>query len=128
MALILEGILTIDMAVAMLASFDTGTGFAYLLFETSGDVEVARIDFEDPSFSQATGILTLLGIPLTDASATGNASPVAQFSIFDKDDLKQLEGTVTTVGSGGDIELTSLIIAATEQVDLTALTITEPAS
>ena len=96
-----------------------------LEFETVGDVEVATITFQNPAFgAAATGVLTMAGQPLTDASATGNASAVAQFSIYDGVPLKILEGTVMT--AGGDINITSLTIAATESVELTTFTITIP--
>ena len=40
--------------------------------ETSGDVEVATFEFQDPAFGNAsTGVITLNGVPLEDTSATG---------------------------------------------------------
>jgi hypothetical protein len=96
-----------------------------LEFETAADAEVATITFQNPAFgAAATGVLTMAGQPLTDASATGSGTPVAQFSIYDGVPLKILEGTVQT--SGGDINITSLTIAATESVELTTFTITVP--
>jgi len=106
---------------------NTGTGTSNLKFETSGDVEVATIDFQNPAFGAwSTGVGTLQGVPLTDASATGGT--IAQFSIYNRAGTKVLEGTVTAGGGGGDIEITSLSVTATESVELTSLTITVPAS
>ena len=96
-----------------------------LLFETSGDVEVATITLGNPAFgAAANGVITLNGTPLSDTSATGGT--VAQFSIFKSGPVKLLEGTVAT--SGADINITSTTIGASDTVTLTSFTITVPAS
>lgn len=103
------------------------SGPGTLEFETAADAEVATIPLQNPAFGAAVaGVLTMAGQPLTDASATGSGSAIAQFSIYDGVPLKILEGTVQT--SGGDINMTSLTVAATESVELTTFTITVPAS
>lgn len=123
--MILETVLRNVLADAIDNEINTGSGTSNLKFETSGDVEVATIDFQDPAFGAASaGVITLAGVTLSDTSATGGT--IAQASIFDQDGTKQLEMTVST--SGAEINITSLVIAATEQVDLTSLTITVPAS
>lgn len=123
--MILETALRNVLADAIDAEINTGAGTSNLKFETSGDVEVATIDFQNPAFgAAATGVITLQGVPLSDTSATGGV--IAQASIFDRDGTKQLEMTVAV--SGAEINITSLTIAASEQVDLTSLTITVPAS
>lgn len=124
MTIVLETVARDDMANAIDASINVGGGTAQLLFEDSGDTEVAAIDLENPAFGAAsTGVITMSGQPISEASAAGGT--VAQFSIYDRAGLKQLEGTVLT--SGGDINLTSLVVAATEEVELTTFTITVPA-
>jgi hypothetical protein len=124
MALTLETALRNDLANQIDDSINTGGGTAQLKFETSGDVEVATIDLQNPAFgAAATGVITLAGVPLSDASATGGTT--AQFSIYDRGAAKLLEGTVAT--SGADINITSTVIAATEVVQLTSFTITVPA-
>lgn len=101
------------------------SGPGELQFETAGDVEVATIVFQNPAFgAAAVGVITLQGVPLSDLSAAGGTT--VQFSIFDGAAEKQFEGTVATAGA--DINISSTIIAATEQVDLISLTITVPAS
>lgn len=123
--MILETVLRNVLADAIDNEINTGSGTSNLKFETSGDVEVATIDFQNPAFgAAASGVITLAGVPLSDTSATGGT--IAQASIFDRDGTKQLEMTVST--SGAEINITSLVIVATEQVDLTSLTITVPAS
>ena len=124
MALTLETGLRNTLADAIDTHINTGGGTAQLKFETSGDVEVATIDLQNPAFgAAATGVITLAGTPLSDSSATGGT--VAQFSIYDRGATKVLEGTVST--SGADINITSVSVAATEVVQLTSFTITVPA-
>lgn len=123
--MILETVLQNVLADAIDAEINTGVGTATLQFETSGDVEVATINLQNPAFgAAAAGVITLEGVPLSDTSATGGTT--TQASIYDRDATKQLEMTVGT--SGTEIIISSTVIGATDQVDLTALTITVPAS
>lgn len=123
--MILETSMRNALADAFDATINTGGGTATLVFETSGDVEVATFDLANPAFGgAAAGVLTLAGVPLQDESATGGV--VAQASLEDRGGTKQAELTVGT--SGAEITITSTTIAATEPVDLTGLTITMPAS
>jgi len=123
--MILETALRNVLADAIDNEINTGAGTATFVFETSGDVEVATIDLQNPAFgAAAAGVITLLGVPLSDTSATGGTT--VQASVFDRDTTKQFELTVGT--SGTEIIISSTVIGATDQVDLTALTITVPAS
>lgn len=123
--MILETVLRNVLADAIDNEINTGAGTANIKFETSGDVEVATINLANPAFgAAATGVITLAGVPLSDTSATGGT--VAQASIYDRDGTKQCEMSVAV--SGSDIDISSVTVAATDQVDLTALTITVPAS
>lgn len=107
------------------ALINTGAGTAQLKFETSGDVEVATIDLQNPAFgNSSTGIITLAGVPLSDTSATGGT--VAQFSIYNRNATKVLEGTCGV--SASDINISSVTIGAGDTVTLTSLTIQTPAS
>ncbi len=104
---------------------NTGTGTATLVFETGADAEVATINLQNPAFGPAAvGVLTLQGVTLSDTSAAGGTT--VQASIFDRDSTKQFEMTVGTAAT--EIIISSTVIAATDQVDLTALTVTVPAS
>jgi len=124
MALTLETVLRNVLADAIDTELNTGAGTSNMKLETSGDVEVATINFQNPAFgAAATGVITLSGVPLQDASATGGV--VAQFSLFDRDGTKQLEGVVAV--SGQDLDLSSLTVGATDTVELTSFTITVPA-
>jgi len=123
--MIFETALRNVLADAIDNEINTGAGTATFVFETSGDVEVATINLQNPAFgAAATGVITLQGVPLSDSSATGGTT--VQASVFDRDTTKQFELTVGT--SGTEIIISSTVIGATDQVDLTALTVTVPAS
>jgi hypothetical protein len=123
-ALTLETNLRNALADAIDDLVNTGAGTATFVFQTGADVEVATINLQNPAFgAAAAGVITLAGVPLSDASATGGTT--SQFSIFNRNGTKVLEGTVAT--SGADCNITSTVIAATEVVELTSFTITVPA-
>ena len=123
--MILETALRNVLADAIDTEINTGAGTATLVFQTSADVAVVSINLQNPAFgAAAVGVITLAGVTLSGTSAAGGT--IAQASIFDRDVSKQFEMTVAV--SGAEINITSLVIAATEQVDITALTITVPAS
>lgn len=102
------------------------SGPGSLLFEDVSDVEVATMaSVQNPAFGpEAAGVITLLGVTLSDSSATGGTT--VQFSGRNGTPTKQWELTVGT--SGTDIIISNTVVAATDQVDLTALTITVPVS
>ena len=128
MSLVLETAFRTSLADAITTYIDAGTA-PELVFETSGDVEVATIVLNaTQSFDNAAaGVITMADQPLSDTNATGGI--VAQFSIFQnvgQGAAKVLEGNVLT--SGADINLSSLTVGATDTVELTTFTITVPAS
>ena len=99
-----------------------------LVFETSGDVAVATIVLNATlAFGSASaGVITMADQPLSDTNAAGGV--VAQFSIYQnvsQGAAKVLEGNVQV--SGGDINLSSLTVGATDTVELTTFTIEVPA-
>ena len=123
--MILETALTNVLADAIDNEINTGAGVATFVFETAADAEVATIDLQNPAFgAAAAGVITLAGVPLSDTSAAGGTT--VQASVFDRDVSKQFELTVGT--SGTEIIISSTVVGATDQVDLTALTITVPVS
>lgn len=126
MVLILETVLRDAMGNQIDATVNTGvaqTG-GKLVIETVDDVEISLHRFLDPAFSAAViGVITLQGTPIADTSA--NAGVAAQFSIFDRDDLKILEGIVAVAGQ--DLDLSSLSVDAGDTISLTSFSITVPA-
>lgn len=89
----------------------------------AGTNEVATVTFAATAFGAASvGVCTAAAIT-GDASAAGGTAGFATF--FDGNGLAVLQ---CTVGSGsGDIDLSSVTIAATDTVNITALTLTQPA-
>jgi hypothetical protein len=124
MALTLETVMRDDLANQMDDSINTGGGTANLKFETAADGEVATINFQNPAFgASVTGTITLQGTPLEDNNA--DAGTIEHFSIYARSAAKQLEGVVLV--AGGDINITSLVIASGDTIELTSFSITVPA-
>ena len=110
---------------AIVDLIDGGAGAGTLVFETSGDVEVATLTFQDPAFgAAAAGVATRAGSITDDTNATGGV--VAQASFYDSNSAKILEATVAT--SGADINLSSLTVGAGDTVSVSTLTVTMPAT
>ena len=126
MAIVMETPLRNALAQAIIDEIDAGVAVAqgYMLIETSADAEVARLDFNaPPSFgAPASGTITLNGTPKQDTTAAGGTA--AQFSIYDRDNTKQLEGVVAV--SGQDLDLSSLSVGIGDTVELTSFSITVP--
>ena len=99
---------------------------------SAGEIEIgtaafaaiaSTIAFVDPAFGAASGgTATLLSVPREDSSAVGNASPVAVFRVNNRDETEIFQGTVTLPAGGGDMELSSLTIAATDAVRINSFT------
>jgi hypothetical protein len=104
---------------------DEGTPPGTLVFQTSGDVEVATLTFGNPAFGAAVAGVATANAITADASATGGTIAKAR--------LKNAAGTdkiicsVTATGGGGDITLNSVVTSAGQQVSVTSLTYTAPA-
>ncbi|MCK5709072.1 MAG: hypothetical protein KAI07_00920 [Deltaproteobacteria bacterium] len=106
------------LADAVVDAIDAGAGAGTLVFQTSGDVEVATLTFTDPAFGAAASGTATASAITDDTSATGGT--VAKFRIFDSVPAEVFSGTVLT--SGGDINLTSLSVGAGDTVSMTSLT------
>ena len=88
--------------------------------------EVATIALTATAFdAAATATITLNGTPLSDSSATGNAADVAVFKFRTGAAAEVFRGVLHT--STGDINLSSLAIAAGDTVQLTSFTYTSSA-
>jgi len=127
MTLVLESGLQDALADAITTYIDGGTA-PELVFETSGDAEVATIIMNASSaFGAASaGVITMADQPIQDTNAAGGTT--VQFSIYQNvgQTNKVLEGTVAT--SAADINISSTVVGATDTVELTTFTITVPAS
>lgn len=104
---------------------DEGTPPGSLVFQTSGDVEVATLPFGNPAFGAASNGVATANAITDDTSATGGTIAKARW--------KNAAGTdkvicsVTATGGGGDIELDSVVISAGQTVGMNSLTYAAPA-
>jgi hypothetical protein len=103
---------------------DAGAGAGTMVFETSGDVEVATLTFSDPAFGDAvTGTASANSIT-SDTNATGGT--VSQLSFYDSNGNKVVEFSVST--SGADVNLSSTSIGAGDTINCTSFDFTVAAS
>lgn len=108
-------------ADAVLVEIDIDVGAGTLEFHTSGDVEVATLVLTDPAGSVTAEVLTFSSIA-DDTSATGGT--VAKFVIKANAGGTRILGNVQT--SGGDINLSSLVVGVGDTVSISSLTYTAP--
>lgn len=107
------------LADAVLAEIDIDVGAGNLIFQTSGDVEVATLVLSDPAGVVAAEVLTFSAIA-DDTSATGGT--VDRFIIESNSTGTRVLGNVLT--SGGDINLSSLSVGVGDTVSISSLTYT----
>ena len=109
-------------ADAVVDSIDVG-GAGSLIFQTSGDVEVATLTFSATAFGAASGPTATAAAITSDTSATGGT--VAKFKIQNGSAADAgFAGAVST--SGSDINLSSLAVGASDTVSISSLTYTAP--
>lgn len=103
---------------------DEGTPPGHLVFNTSGDVEVATLTFSNTAFGAASsGVATAAAIT-SDTSATGGT--IAKAVMQNAAGTAKINCSATATGGGGDIELSSVTISAGQTVSITSLTYTAP--
>ena len=108
-------------ADAVLAEIDIDVGAGTLEFQTSGAAEVATLILTDPAGTVTNEVLTFSAIA-DDTSATGGT--VDRFVIKANSGGVRVLGNVLT--SGGDINLSSLVVGAGDTVSISSLTYTAP--
>lgn len=106
---------------------NTGGGTAKLQLKASATVVVA-FDLPSPAFDTApatgVGVISLAGTPIAkQAAASGN---VDSFVLLDKGGSQVMSGSVTSAGMGGDIEVTNVNVAVSQDCSLSSLTYTAP--
>lgn len=109
-----------NLADAILALIDAGAGAGKLIFRTVGDVIVATLIFSNPAGTVSGEILTFDAIT-SDTNAVGGT--VAKATIED-DSGNAVVLTDNVQVSGGDLDLSSLVIGATDTVSCSALSYT----
>lgn len=93
-----------------------------VIFRTGANATVATIAFSATAFGAAANGEITANAMTDDTNAVGGT--VANFIITDRDNVTVLTGTVTGIGGGGDIELSSTSIGAGDTVSITALSYT----
>lgn len=118
------------MVDALTALVDVGGAGTIQISTTEDDYVgaelLAQIPFGGTAFGASSGgVATVNGLPLNDPSADGTGTALFM-RVIDGGTTEIFKGTVTATSGGGDLELTSTSITATEQVNLTAGTYTGP--
>jgi len=113
-------------ADAVVDLVDGGAGAGKVVFETAGDAEVATLTMTDPAFGNAAAGVATASTISDDTDATGGTT--TKFAMEDSNSLEVLNGSVTAISGGGDIELTSVAIGVGDTVSITSLTVTMPAT
>ena len=109
---------------AIVDLIDVG-GAGSLVFQTAASAEVATLTFSATAFgASSVGVATAASIT-SDTNATGSGSNITKAVIQDGAATEVM--TVTVGVSASDINLTSVLVAATETVAVTSLTVTVPA-
>ena len=108
-------------ADAVLAEIDIDVGAGTLEFQTSGAAEAATVTLSDPAGTVSAAQLTFSAIT-DDTSATGGT--VDRFVIKSNGGGSRVLGSVAT--SGGDINLSSLVIGVGDTVSISSLTYDAP--
>jgi hypothetical protein len=101
---------------------DEGTPPGTLVFQTSGDVEVATLTLSNPAFGAPSSGTKTAGSITSDTSATGGT--IAKVRLKNAAGTDKIIGSVTATGGGGDIQLDSVIISAGQTVSVSSLTYT----
>ncbi len=104
---------------------DAGVGSnGTIQFQTAGDVEVATLSYQNPAYANASVGQASANAITSDTNATGNASPVAKSRHYDTDNNEVFQTNVQT--TGGDINLSSLIIGSGDTVSMNSMSYAAP--
>jgi len=101
---------------------NAGAGAGKLKLYTAADALLVTITLQDPAFgAAAAGVITLAGVPLSGtASGTGTAT---YGTLTDSNDVERLRATV-----GAEITIDNAALVSGQTVNVTAVTVTMPAS
>ncbi len=106
---------------AVVDAIDAGAAAGDLVFQTSGDVEVARLAYSATAFGAAAGGTATANAISPDTDADGGT--IAKFRCFEMPgNVEVFQGTVTVTSGGGDIELNAIIVSVGQEVSMTSFT------
>ena len=122
-------------ALSLLATIDAGASAAKVtIYDDSGtrpasaddaivtSVILAEVTLSDPSFSEASGVLTALGVPVSDADGANANGDAQWFRLFDGNGTAVMDGDVST--SGSDLNLNTITFTTGLAVDITSMVLT----
>lgn len=112
------------LAQAIADATDAGSAEGTVEFQTAGNAEVATATMADPAFSSPSSGTITANTVAGDPSATGGV--VTQFVVKDSDGNAVFSGSVTAVGGGGDCQLNTVTVTASDTVDIASFTYTAP--
>lgn len=116
-----------DAVVDLLDAGSSNTTPELRLQISGGASTVATLEFTGATaFGAASNGVATAGTIADDTNAAGGTA--AEFTLVDQDGTTVLSGSVTATGGGGDIELSSVAIGATDTVSISSLTYTQPTS
>ena len=92
----------------------------FVFMTTAEAVEVATLPLAATAFGEAASGTATAGTITDDSSATGGT--IATFKMETSGNARIFGGSVSATGNGGDIELTSLAITATDTVSMSSFT------
>ena len=118
--------LTMDARNALAEFFASCLDGGTMVFETSGDSEVATCTFGDPAFGSASNGVATANAITPDTDAAGGIVDHVVLVAPDTSELCELTATVT--GGGGDVTMSNLTIGNGDTVEVTGGTITWPES
>lgn len=121
MAITLEDIARNAACNAVVDQLDGGT----IEFQTVASAEVATLTLGTPAFGAAAAGVAAANAITSDPSATGGTITKAVFKTSGAAPV--FTATVSLPAGGGDIELSSVTIGATDIVSMSAYTHTQPA-
>lgn len=115
-------------AVVDLLDAGSTVTYPYVIFCTSGDVEVAKCNFTGTTAfgSSNTGVATA-GTIADDTDADGGVIATSHVFLKDQDNTTVVTCTIATTSSQ-DFQIASLTIGAGDTVGVSSLTVTMPAS
>lgn len=109
-------------ADAVVDLVDAGAGAGTIVFQTSGDVEVATLTYSDPAYGNAAAGTATAASITSDTSSTGGT--VAKSIHQDSNSTLVFSTAVGT--SGSDINLSSLAVGSGDTVSMSSLTYSAP--
>jgi hypothetical protein len=116
-----------DAVVDLLDAGSSNTTPHLLINITANASTVATLEFTGgTAFGAASNGVATAGTITDDTNAAGGTA--AAFQMVDQDGTVVMDGSVTATSGGGDIELSSVAIGATDTVSISSLTYTQPTS